>query len=53
MVNMEEHMKKVAKRNAGRKRGSFEKYLHDCGWSKEEIDKMWRYAQGLGKEQNK
>lgn len=51
---MDEHMKRVARRNAGRKKSSFEKYLHEeCGWSKEEVEKMWLYAQGLGKEKTK
>lgn len=50
---MDEHMKKVAKRNAGRKKDSFEKYLDSCGWSRKEIEEMWRYAQGIGQEKSK
>lgn len=39
------HMKKVAERNAHKSEMEFRRYMARCGWSDEEIVRMWKMVQ--------
>ena len=50
---MDDHMKIVARRFAeGKSRKVFYKYLLSYGWTREQVDRMWDYAQKYGRAKN-
>lgn len=49
---MTDHMKFVAKRHAGEEQKAFFKYLRALGWTDDEIEEMWDFAERIRNDRN-
>ena len=48
---LNDRMKEIAERHAGKTEKDFYRYLRWCGWEDEQIAEMWKYAQRDKKEE--